>query len=177
MARRLTGLTVVATASRPETITWSEKMGAHHVIDHHHPLDEQLRRIGLPQVDYVLGLTASEKHVPAIINAIAPQGKFALIDDPETLDIVPLKQKSVSVHWEFMFTRSFYQTPDMIEQHHLLDQVADLVDGDVLHTTMTEDFGSINASSLRRAHRRVEGGRTIGKTVLSGFGEGDAWPP
>jgi NADPH:quinone reductase-like Zn-dependent oxidoreductase len=106
MARRLTGLTVVATASRPETITWSEKMGAHHVIDHHHPLDEQLGRIGLPQVDYVLGLTASEKHAPAIVNAIAPQGKFALIDDPETLDIVPLKQKSVCVHWEFMFTRS-----------------------------------------------------------------------
>ena len=90
---------MVATASRPETTTCSEKMGAHHVIDHHHPLDEQLRRSGLPQVDYVLGLTASEKHVPAIVNAIAPQGKFTLIDDPETLDIVPLKQKSVSVHW------------------------------------------------------------------------------
>lgn len=174
IARRLTGLTVVATASRPETVAWCEKMGAHHVIDHHNPLDEELEKIGLPQVGYVAGLTASDRHLPAIVNAISPQGKFALIDDPQTLDIVPLKQKSVSVHWELMFTRPLFQTLDMVEQHHLLDRVAALVDEGVLRTTLTENFGSINASNLRRAHRHVEGGRAIGKTVLSGFGTGDA---
>jgi NADPH:quinone reductase-like Zn-dependent oxidoreductase len=149
-------------------------MGAHYVIDHHHPLDDKLRKIGLPQVDYVVSLTASDKHLPVIVNAIAPQGKFALIDDPESLAIVPLKQKSVSVHWQLMFSRSLYQTPDMVEQHHVLDPVADFVDAGVVHTTLTEDFGPINTSSLRRAHRHVECGRAIGKTVLSGFGEGDA---
>lgn len=169
LARRLTGLTIIATASRPETDTWCREMGAHHVVNHHHPLDRELKGIGIDQVDYVAGLTATDKHLPAIVEAIAPHGRLALIDDPHVFDIVSLKRKSVSVHWELMFTRTLYQTPDMIMQHRLLNGVSSLVDAKVLRTTLTEDAGSINASNLKRAHASVESGRSIGKTVLSGF--------
>lgn len=169
IARRLTGLTVVATASRPETSAWCLEMGAHHVIDHHRPLNEGLKVIGIEQVEYVAGLTATDRHLPAIVEAIAPQGRLALIDDPDVFDIVNLKRKSVSVHWELMFTRSLYQTPDMIAQHHLLNEVADLVDAGVLRTTLTEEAGALNAANLKRVHALVESGRAIGKTVLSGF--------
>lgn len=169
IARRLTGLTVIATASRPETVAWCLKMGAHHVIDHRRPLNEELVAIGMPQVDYVASLTATAAHLPAILAAIAPQGHLALIDDPASLDIVPFKRKSVSVHWELMFTRSLFGTADMIEQHRLLNEVADLVDAGVLVTTLTQDAGPITAENLRRVHGLVESGRSIGKAVLTGF--------
>lgn len=169
LARRLTGLTIIATASRPETEVWCRRMGAHHVINHHHPLDQGLREIGIGQVEYVAGLTATDRHLPAIVESIAPHGRLALIDDPHIFDIVSLKRKSVSVHWELMFTPTLYQTPDMISQHHLLDEVAALVDAGLLRTTLTEDAGSINAVNLKRVHALVESHRNIGKTVLSTF--------
>jgi zinc-binding alcohol dehydrogenase family protein len=169
IARRLTGLTIVTTASRPETVAWCRKMGAHHVIDHHRPLHEALREIGIAQAEYVAGLTASEKHLPAIVEAIAPQGHLALIDDPKAFDIVKLKRKSVAVHWELMFTRSLFQTPDMIAQHRLLNEVADLVDAGILRSTLTEQAGRIDADNLKRLHALIESGRAIGKTVLVGF--------
>jgi len=169
IARRLTGLTVVATASRPETIAWCKQMGAHHVINHRNPLDEELKAIGIPEVRYVAGLTATDEHLPAIVNALAPQGALAMIDDPKVFDIVPFKRKSLSVHWELMFTRSLYETPDISEQHRLLSEVSTLVDAGVLKTTLTEEFGTITAANLRRSHAAVESGRSIGKSVLSGF--------
>jgi zinc-binding alcohol dehydrogenase family protein len=169
LARRLTGLTVVVTASRPETIEWCHKMGAHHVINHHRPLAEGLNEIGIKEVEYVASLTATDKHLPDIAAIIAPQGKLALIDDPDVLDITSLKLKCVSVHWELMFTRSLFQTRDMIEQHRLLTDVAELVDAGVLRTTLTNDAGQISATNLLRVHALVESGRTFGKTVLSGF--------
>ena len=169
LARRLTGLTVIATASRPETIAWVKEMGAHHTIDHRRPLDAGLKEIGVPEVQYVAGLTGTDQHLPAIVNALAPQGKFAVIDDPKTLDVAPFKRKSLSVHWESMFTRSLYHTSDMAEQGRLLNEVADLVDAGVLRTTLREELKPINAANLRRAHALVESGKAIGKVVLSGF--------
>lgn len=169
IAHRLTGLTVIATASRPETVAWCRKMGAHHVINHHRPFTEELRLLGIPQVDFVAGLAATDKHLSEIEAVLAPQGKLALVDDPKVLDIVKLKRKSISVHWELMFTRSLYQTPDMIAQHRLLNDVADLVDDGILRTTLTEDAGRINVENLKRVHALLESGRAIGKTVLTGF--------
>jgi len=169
IARRLTGLVVIATASRPETVAWCRKMGAHHVIDHHRPFAEGLEQQGIAQIDYVAGLTATDKHLAGIEAVLAPQGKLALIDDPAVLDIVRLKRKSISVHWELMFTRPLYQTEDMIAQHRLLNEVADLVDAGVLRTTLTTDAGAINAGNLKRVHALIESGRAIGKTVLTGF--------
>jgi zinc-binding alcohol dehydrogenase family protein len=169
MARRLTGLTVIATASRPETAAWSREMGAHHVIDHRQPLDQELKAISIPQVRYVAGLTATDRHAPAILEALAPQGALALIDDPASFDIVPFKRKSLAVHWELMFTRPLFGTPDMAEQGRILAEVAALVDNGVLRTTLREDAGPINAANLKQVHALLESGRGIGKTVLSGF--------
>lgn len=169
LARRLTGLRVVATASRPETVAWVRSLGAHDVIDHHQPLDEELRRIGIEQADYVAGLTATEQHLDAIAKLIAPQGTLALIDDPKTLDIVPFKRKAVTVAWELMFTRSLFQTPDMARQGMILNEIAALVDAGVLRSTMTQNVGPLTAKNLRRAHAIVESGNAHGKTVLSGI--------
>ncbi|WP_348945487.1 zinc-binding alcohol dehydrogenase family protein [Chitinibacter sp. FCG-7] len=169
LARQLTGLTIIATASRPETQQWVRDLGAHHVIDHRLPLSEELQRIGIPQVTHIVSLNQTEQHLPQILESIAPQGHFGLIDDPRVLDVMPFKRKSVAIHWELMFTRSLYQTADMIEQHHLLNAVADLIDQGVLRTTVNEQFGLINAENLRRAHALLERGRVQGKIVLAGF--------
>lgn len=170
LARQLTGLTVIGTASRPETQAWVRQLGAHHVIDHRQPLSEELKRIGINQVTHVASLTQTDQHYAQLVEALAPQGRLALIDDPEQpLDIMPLKRKSLSLHWELMFTRSLFETADMIEQHRLLQRVAELVDAGTLHTTLGEHFGSINAANLRRAHTLLESGTAKGKIVLEGF--------
>ena len=170
LARQLTGLTVIGTASRPETQAWVRELGAHHVIDHRQPLSEELKRVGIDQVTHVASLTQTDQHFAQLVEALAPQGRLALIDDPEQpLDIMQLKRKSLSLHWELMFTRSLFETADMIEQHHLLDRVAELVDAGTLRTTLGEHFGSINAVNLRRAHALLESGTAKGKIVLEGF--------
>lgn len=169
IARKLTHLTVIATASRPETVEWCLSFGAHHVVDHTRPLAEELKRHGFPEVNYIAGLTATTKHLPAYPTILAPQGKLGVIDDPATLDIVPFKRKCGSVHWEAMFTRSMFTTDDMILQHDLLDEVSALADAGTLETTLTQNLRGINAANLRHAHALIESGRTIGKVVLEGF--------
>jgi NADPH:quinone reductase len=167
LARQLTGLTVIATASRPETRSWVQELGAHHVIDHAKPLAEQFAGLGAP--GFVFSTTNTDKHVTEIAKLIAPQGRFGLIDDPASLDIVPFKRKSVSVHWELMFTRPIFQTADMDAQGVLLNEVARLVDAGTVRTTLGENFGPINAANLRRAHALIESGRARGKVVLEDF--------
>ncbi|MBC8997257.1 zinc-binding alcohol dehydrogenase family protein [Pseudomonas sp. N40(2020)] len=169
LARQLTRLTVIGTASRPETADWVKQLGAHHVIDHSQPMLSQLQALGLCEVDYVASLTHTEQHFLQLIEVLKPQGRLGVIDDPERLDVMPLKRKSLSLHWELMFTRSLYETADMIEQHHLLDRISDLIDRGVLQTTVGEHFGAINAANMRRAHALVENGKARGKIVLEGF--------
>ena len=169
LASRLTSLTVIGTASRPETQAWVKELGAHHVIDHSKPLAAELKAIGFPTVDYIVSLTQTDEHLAQIIEAIAPQGKFGLIDDPKALDVMPFKRKSVSIHWELMFTRSLFGTADMVGQHHLLNEVAALVDAGLLRTTLAERFGSINAQNLKKAHALLESGKARGKVVLEGW--------
>jgi zinc-binding alcohol dehydrogenase family protein len=170
LARQLTGLTVIGTASRPETQAWVRELGAHQVIDHSKPLSEELKRIGIDRVSHVASLTQTDQHFDQLVEALAPQGRLALIDDPvQPLDVMKLKGKSLSLHWELMFTRSLFETADMIEQHRLLNRVSQLVDDGVLKTTLGEHFGTINAHNLRRAHALLESGRSRGKIVLEGF--------
>jgi zinc-binding alcohol dehydrogenase family protein len=171
LASRLTRMTVVATASRPETQAWVRELGAHHVIDHGKGLVQELKRVGLPSVTDVASLTHTDAYFPQFIEALAPQGRIAVIDDPETLDVVPLKRKALSLHWELMFTRSMYQTADMVRQHEYLERVAALVDQGVLRSTLGEHFGRIDAANLRRAHALLESGKARGKIVLEGYGE------
>ena len=169
LARRLTGLTVIGTASRPETAAWVRELGAHHVINHAQPLAAELHRIGVPAVDYVASLNQTEHHFEQIVEALRPQGRLALIDDPAQLDVRKLKAKSLSLHWEFMYTRSMFSTEDQIEQHHLLNRVAALIDEGTLRSTMNEHFGTINAANLKRAHAFIESNQARGKIVLEGF--------
>lgn len=169
LARKLTRLTVVGTASRKETQQWVSELGAHHVIDHTQPLKEQLQKVGIEAVDIVISLTHTDQHYAQIVDLLAPQGQFALIDDPATLDALPLKRKSISLHWELMFTRPMFGTADMIKQHELLQRVSALIDEGVLRTTVGEHYGKINAENLRRAHAFVESHRARGKVVLEGF--------
>lgn len=169
LAHRLTGVTVIGTASRPETQTWVRAMGARHVIDHSRPLHQELQALGISAVSHIVSLNQTDLHFSQIVEAIAPQGKFGLIDDPEALDVTLLKRKSVSLHWEFMFTRSMFQTADQINQHLLLNEVAELVDAGIIRTTVGEHFGRIDAANLRRAHALLESGRARGKIVLEGF--------
>ncbi|UDF30285.1 UNVERIFIED_ORG: zinc-binding alcohol dehydrogenase family protein [Roseateles sp. XES5] len=169
LARRLTDLTVIATASRPETADWVKSLGAHHVVDHGKPLAAEVAALGIGAPAFVFSTTNTTDHLAAIVETIAPQGRFGLIDDPKTLDVMPFKRKAVSTHWELMFTRSLFQTPDMIEQHRLLNEVARLVDAGDIRTTLAETVGTINAANLKTAHAMVESGRTRGKLVLSGF--------
>ncbi|MBP2486668.1 zinc-binding alcohol dehydrogenase family protein [Rhizobium sp. PRIMUS64] len=169
IARALTDLTVIATASRPETQDWVRELGAHHVVDHSKPIAPQVAALGIGAPGFIFSTTNTDSHIGDIVEAIAPQGRFALIDDPKRLDIVPFKRKAVSVHWELMFTRPLYGTPDMIEQHKLLNRVSELVDGGKIRTTLSEIVGPISAANLKTAHAMIESGRMKGKAVLAGF--------
>lgn len=169
LARALTDLTVIATASRPETQDWVRQLGAHHVIDHRKPLADQVEALGIGAPAFVFSTTQTPDHLSEIVRLIAPQGRFGLIDDPDKLDIMPFKRKSVSVHWELMFTRPIYQTADMAEQGRLLNEVAKLVDEGKIRTTLTEVLSPINAVNLKAAHGVLESGKAKGKIVLEGW--------
>ena len=168
---RHAGFTVIATASRAETVDWCKSMGARHVIDHRQPLAPQLQALGIGQVDAVLNLADTDRYWEAIGELIAPLGHVGLIVEPSGLLRIgdPYKAKSVGIHWEMMFARARFRTADMIEQHRLLNRVASLVDSGDLRTTHTATLGTINAENLREVHRRLESGTTIGKLVLAGW--------
>lgn len=169
LARRLSKVRVLATASRPETADWVRELGAHDVIDHSRPMAEQVKALGLAGVDYVFSTNATDHHFKDLVELVAPQGHIGLIDDPEPIDVRLLKRKSVSLHWELMFTRPLFQTDDMIAQHELLTEVSRLVDAGTLRTTLTETLGRIDAATLRKAHALIESGKARGKVVLEGF--------
>jgi zinc-binding alcohol dehydrogenase family protein len=169
LARRLTGLTVIGSASRIESQHWVRKNGAHHTVDHSKKLSEEVRKLGIQNVEYIIGLTHTDQHFDEIVEIIAPQGAFALIDDPTPIDVRKLKIKSASLHWESMFTRSVFQTEDMIEQHRILEQISKLVDDGIIRTTLGATAGRITAENLRKAHASIESNKSIGKIVLEGF--------
>ncbi len=169
LLRALTDLTVIATASRPETREWVIECGAHHVIDHRRPLASQVEELELGAPGFVFSTTQTRQHLADIVELIAPQGRFGLIDDPGELSIMPFKPKSVSIHWEFMFARPVFGTPDMEQQGRLLNEVSGLVDAGRIRSTLTEVAGKIDAATLRDVHARIESGTARGKIVLEGF--------
>jgi zinc-binding alcohol dehydrogenase family protein len=169
LVRALTNVMVIATASRPETREWVEELGAHHVIDHSKPMADQIAALKIGAPAFVFSTTQTDRHFDDIVALIAPQGRFGLIDDPEKLDVMSFKRKAVSTHWELMFTRAMFETPDMGEQGKLLDTVAALVEDGDITTTVTEVLKPINAANLKLAHTRIESGKTKGKIVLEGF--------
>ncbi|QEE26971.1 zinc-binding alcohol dehydrogenase family protein [Terriglobus albidus] len=166
LARQLTGLHIIGTASRPETKAWVQELGAHQVIDHSQPLPPQLNG---RQPDLIASLTNTQDHFPQLAEILAPQGHLGLIDDPASIDVKLLKRKAASLHWEYMFARSMFQTADIEQQGELLKQVATMVDSGAIRTTAGENLGIINAANLRSAHERIATGKVRGKLVLSGW--------
>jgi len=163
------GLTVIATASRPETTDWVKQLGADHVINHRLDMVEQVRALGMQYVDHV-AIFNDMRHWDAAVELIRPQHGIVSIDNTElALPMAAMKTKSASFHWEFMFARAMYQTPDMIEQHRLLSYVADEIDAGRIRTTVSEVLSPINAANMREAHRLVETGKAKGKIVVEGF--------
>lgn len=172
LVRKFTNAIVIATASREESISWVNELGCEYVINHHKPLLPQIRAAGFEQVTHAISLTHTHLYFEQLVDALAPQGKLALIDDPEPgLDISKLKRKSLSLHWEFMFTRSLFKTWDMQKQHEILKALAGQFDTGGLKTTLSENYGTINATNLKRAHALIESNKAIGKIVLQGFQE------
>lgn len=169
LAKRVAGMTVVATASRPETAQWCRQMGADHVVDHSKPLAAEVKALGIGAPGFVFSTTETERHFDEIVELIAPQGKLGVISGIGASQADKLTGKSIALCYELMFTRSNLGTPDMIEQHRLLAEVSRLVDAGTFATTSGEHFGRITAENLRRAHAWVETGRAMGKAVLEGF--------
>jgi zinc-binding alcohol dehydrogenase family protein len=169
LLRAKTDMTVIATASRAETRAWVTELGAHHVLDHSQTLPPQVAALGLGQPGHVFSTTHTGSYVEQIAELIAPQGRFGLIDDPDRLDVAVFKPKAVSIHWEFMFTRSLFETPDMAQQGGILNEAAALMDAGRIRSTATETLGRITAANLIRAHRVLESGQARGKLVLEGF--------
>ncbi|NNJ69046.1 MAG: zinc-binding alcohol dehydrogenase family protein [Boseongicola sp.] len=169
LLRAKTDMTVIATASRPETKDWVKSLGAHHVIDHTKPLAEQIDALGIGQPGYVFSTTHTHQYIEQIAEFIAPQGRFGLIDDPVELNIMPFKAKAISTHWELMFTRSLFETGDITRQHDILNEVSDLLDAGKIQSTATETLGKIDAATLKKAHAILESNKAKGKLVLEGF--------
>jgi NADPH2:quinone reductase len=168
LARQLTDLTIIATASRPETVQWAKEMGAHHVVDHKKALTPQIAALGLGSPAFIFATSTIGGVIADLAELIAPQGRIALIN-AEAADLFVFRPKSVSIHFELMFTRPLLQTADIEAQHGLLNEVADLVDSGRVRSTMRENYGRIDAANLMRAMTFLESGRAIGKVVLAGF--------
>ena len=167
---KIAQLRVLATASRPESVAWVKALGADHVIDHRKPLRPQIEALGMKNVDYIAVFNDLDGHWAAIGDLIAPQGGIvSIVGNAKPLPMDAVRAKSASLCWEFMFTRPRFQTPDMIEQHKLLDQVAGWLDSGKLRGTLKETLSPINAANLRKAHERLESGTMIGKLVLKGW--------
>lgn len=170
LAKQLTGLTIVATASRAETRQWVSQLGAHHVINHQEDLVQQMADIGIAQPDYIFCCHDTDAYFNTMATLIKPQGGIcAIVDTLKPVELNLLKPKSATFVWEMMYTRSMYQTEDMVEQHHILERVSHLVDSEQIKTTMNTMLSPINADNLRKAHAQIEAGAVIGKIVLSGW--------
>ncbi|MFV1466470.1 zinc-binding alcohol dehydrogenase family protein [Idiomarina sp. HB] len=168
LAAQLTDATIIATASRAESQQWVKALGADHVINHYDDLAEQIESTGSAPVTDVACLTHSEQYFTQCMKFMAPQGRFCLIDDPaENIDITLMKQKSISLHWEFMFTRSMFNTDDMIKQQELLNHISEMVEKGQIRSTLGKTFGEMNAENLRKAHEAIESQKTIGKIALT----------
>lgn len=166
LAKALTKLTVIATASRPESAEWCKKMGADHVVDHR-DLEAEVKKAGFDTVEYIAQYADTAQHWNAMAALVAPQGKIGtIVETSEKIDVTMLQGKSASLHWELMFTRALFQTEDMQVQHDILNEVAAMVDAGTISTTMTDSISGFSVESLKEAHRRIERGSAIGKIVI-----------
>ena len=147
LAKTLTGATVIATASRESSKAWVEKLGADYIVDHTQPLQPQIEALGISAITHVASLNKTDAYFDTYIDLLEPFGKITIIDDPESLNVMKMKPKSLSLHIEFMFARSMFNAKDMAEQSVLLNRVADLVDQGYLTTTVGP-VGRLNLATV-----------------------------
>ncbi|AQA03355.1 NADPH:quinone reductase [Mycobacterium sp. MS1601] len=164
LAKALTGVRVIATASRAESANWARQMGADDVIDHRNLL-AQAKGIAPQGVDYLFS-PHSAGNIETYAQIVRPFGEITAIDEPEGMDLLPLKEKSIAWHWELMFTRSLFGY-DLTYQQDLLNSVADLVDAGTVRSTVTSVIDDFTAAGIRAAHRLVESGQMVGKVVVA----------
>lgn len=169
LLRARTDLTVIASASRPETAAWVKTLGAHHVVSHRAPLAEQVKALELGAPGLVFSTSHTGDHLPEIVKLIQPHGRIGVIDDADVLDVMPLKAKGLSLHWEVMFARPMFRLPDIARQRDILNELADLVDAGKIRSTLDQVIGTIDAATLKRGHALVESGTAMGKVVLEGW--------
>ncbi|HQT46994.1 MAG TPA: zinc-binding alcohol dehydrogenase family protein [Acidocella sp.] len=170
MAAHLTNLTVVATASQPETADWCRALGAHHVVNHTHDMATQFHQFGIPAPDYIFCTAQVRQHFKKLTELLAPEGAIGIIEPTATpADITTLLRKSATLHTEYVFARGILKPHSISAQHHALEEISHLVDNGTLISTMTEHYGTISAANLIRAHAALETGRVRGKIVLEGF--------
>ncbi|CAK1595901.1 unnamed protein product [Parnassius mnemosyne] len=164
-------LIVIGTVSRVETETFSRNNGAHIVLNHTEDLLPQLEANGFANgVDYILVNYDPYPYWNTLMKAIKPQGKICLIVDSSGLvDLKPLKDKSVTLVSEMMFTRIKYNTEDKNRHQEILKIVSKMFEDGLLKSTLTKTISPINAANLREAHRLIEEQHMIGKLVLFGF--------
>jgi NADPH2:quinone reductase len=166
LAKKVAGLTVIATASRSESIEWCKEQGADFVVNHKN-LIEEVRNAGFQHVDFILDFVDVNQYWDAFVELIKPQGHIGSISDPaESVNLRQLKGKSASFHWELMFTRSMFQTEDMIEQHHILNKLATLLDNGTIQSTLKTTLNGLIVANFKEAHRLLESGKTIGKIAI-----------
>lgn len=170
-AKQVAKLTVTSTASRPESRKWCKELGVDHIINHYLDIPEQVSKLGIENYDFILCFNDTDEHWQSMASVIAPQGKIcSIVETAADVDLSALKSKSATFVWEFVFTRSMYATDDMIEQHHVLNRVAELIDAGKVKTTVNQVLAPINAKNLKTAHAAIESRHTIGKIVLQGWG-------
>ncbi len=175
LAARVAGLRVITTASKPESIDWCLRQGAELVVNHYKDLPGQLRSLGFTELDYILCCNDTDMHFEAMCDLIRPQGLIcAMVDNRKPLDNAKLKSKSAGLVWEFMFTRAMFECDDILEQHHILNEVARLLDEGILSCTMRERLSPIDAANMKTAHAKLESGSMLGKFVLEGWGDSNA---
>lgn len=166
LLKALTPATVIATASRDESIKWCQDLGADYVINHRNNLSDELKKIGFPQVDFVFSTNHTEQYISILPDIIKPFGQLTLIDDPESFDMKPFKAKSIKCGYEFMFTKSmFHHKPE--EQGQLLTKIGELIDRQKIRTTMSSVLTGLTAENVKTAHEALESGRSVGKTVIA----------
>ncbi|MBN8788782.1 MAG: zinc-binding alcohol dehydrogenase family protein [Terrimonas sp.] len=166
IAKKVAGLKVIATASRPETIEWCKQQGADIVVNHR-DLANEVRKAGFQYADFIFDCVDTNFYWDAITDLIKPQGHITSITGSATpVALNKLKGKSVSFSWELMYTRSTFHPEDMIEQHNILNKASALFDRGELRSTLTTTLKGLSADNLKKAHAQLESGTTIGKLVI-----------
>lgn len=162
----LTKIKVIATASRPESTKWVHQLGADHIINHHNSLVEQFKNQNLEKIKYVFSTNSTERYVSDLKEILQPQGKLVLIDDPDFFDVSLFKAKSISINWEFMFTRSLFQTKDLNKQSTILEEISNLIEKSKIKNINTLTLNGLSVQNIEKAHSLLETNSTIGKITI-----------